>query len=56
MISLDPNLNSVLISIVAGIVIYEYHIIRRYEQKMEQLEERIRWMEYLIKEKELKKQ
>ena len=55
MINLDPNPNNILISIVAGVVIYEYHIIRRYEQKMKQLEERIRWMEYLIKEKELKK-
>jgi hypothetical protein len=56
MINLDPDLNSILIAIVAGIVVYEYHIIRKYEEKLNKLEERIRWMEYLIKEKELKKQ
>jgi purine-cytosine permease-like protein len=53
---LDPNLNSFLISIVAAIVIFEYHFIRKYEEKLNKLEERIRWLEYLIKEKELQKQ
>ncbi len=52
---LDPDLNSLLITIVAGIVLYEYHIIRRYEEKLNRLEERTRWIEYVIKEKELKK-
>ncbi len=52
---LDPDLNSLLITIVTGIVLYEYHIIRRYEEKLNKLEERTRWMEYIIKEKELKK-
>jgi len=52
---LDPDLNTVLITIVAGIVLYEYHFIRKYEEKLNRLEERTRWMEYIIKEKELKK-
>jgi purine-cytosine permease-like protein len=53
---LDPDLNSLLISIVTAIIIYEYHIIRRYEEKLNKLEESLRWMEYAIKEKESKKQ
>jgi len=52
---LDPDLNTVLITIVAGIVVYEYHTIRRYEEKLNKLEERTRWIEYIIKEKELKR-
>jgi hypothetical protein len=55
MINLDPDLNTILISIVAGVVIYEYQIIRKYEEKLNKLEERTRWMEFIIKEKELKK-
>jgi hypothetical protein len=53
--SLDPDLNTILISIVAGVVVYEYQIIRKYEEKLNKLEERTRWMEFIIKEKELKK-
>ncbi len=53
---LDPNLNSFLISIVAAIIIFEYHVIRKYEEKLNKLEERIRWLEYMIKEKESGKQ
>ena len=53
--SLDPDLNTILISIVAGIVLYEYQIIRKYEEKLKKLEEEMRWMEFIIKEKELKK-
>ena len=52
---LDPDLNTVLITIVAGIVVYEYHFIRKYEEKLNKLEERTRWIEYIIKEKELKR-
>jgi len=52
---LDPDLNTLLITIVAGIVLYEYRTIRRYEEKMNKLEERTRWIEYIIKEKELKR-
>jgi len=47
--------NSLILSIIASIVVYEYHIIRKTEEKVSKMEERTRWIEYIVKEKELKK-
>jgi cytosine/uracil/thiamine/allantoin permease len=48
-------INSVILSVIAGIVLYEYHIIRKTEEKVSKMEERTRWIEYIVKQKELKK-